>query len=156
EVMFNGDANLGASLNVNKATTTGGGRITNAYDSLYLQSTGPVIEWNQSSGDVVQWFSGGGGSLVGVLSSGGRFESKAASGQNAFLAATGARWKIGGGTTDYLSSDGSTTISAAGTFAAPCFTARNDSGVGGHLINAGTASNSFFLVETSGAVQLTN
>jgi hypothetical protein len=42
------------------------------------------------------------------------FTATQASGSNAFIASTGARWKIGGGTTDYFSSNGTTTITAAG------------------------------------------
>lgn len=82
--------------------------------NLYTDSLGIVIMADNASGVIK--FAAGGNAEVARFTAAGALLSAVASGSNAFQAATGARWKIGGGTTDYFTSNGTTKITAAGDF----------------------------------------
>lgn len=77
-------------------------------------------------------------------------------GNTAVQLVTGARLKLGTGTTDYLTSDGASTISAGGVLSGTCLSARDNTGAGGNVLNVGTVGTASLLVTTSAQVQIVN
>lgn len=99
-------ANAGASLSgqvltLQPADATHGGAL-----STTTQTIAGAKTWS------------GAAAFSSTLDVTGLLTSAVSSGSNALLLATGARLKLGGGTTDYFTSNGSTTITAAGNLAA--------------------------------------
>ena len=100
-----------------------------------------------SLGGGLQTGGGGAAALAGQDVIARSFTATQAAGSNAFAAETGARWKIGGGTTDYFTSDGNLTITAAGSLSVGnALTIRNNTA--SVFVNVGVAGTQYFSVST--------
>ncbi len=90
-----------------------------AMQQSYVASLGgdiPSLEEMVLGQGMAQQLTSGAQTIRGAKTYSSTITSTVASGSNAIVLATGARLKLGGGTTDYLTSNGTTTITAAGSF----------------------------------------
>jgi len=110
-------AKLDAVLGTNTGDVTLGA-VGSSPNANGASLNGQVLTLQPASGTQPGALTAGTQTIGGDKTFTGSVISSIASGSNAFAAATGARWKIGGGTTDYLTSDGSGKITAAGDLAA--------------------------------------
>lgn len=146
---------LDAITGTHTGTNTGDvtlGAVGSSPNANGASLSGQVITLQPADGSNPGLLTAGAQTIGGAKTFNGQLTSGVASGSVAFLLATGARFKIGGGTTDYLTSDGSTKITAAGDLAyvaaltGPGFTVSSGTVTCGQ-INAGG-----LVVSQSGAV----